>query len=424
MWYDNYCNNSSCWSTTTIRRNPQIISRSSATITSEILLAALSRFSEKGRWLNHMLSSGTSEHRTCRFFRQQWICAMDQHQPQPEYEVGCDSERESLCPQDSERVNKTTPGASSSERLEHQVPGDWLPQTICQVDSSSSSEELMERSTSRNSTILQRISICRARRSTNFTIKYWTVYVQIFVKILPIIRIVCSTLRFGANLRSTDDGIHLELQRITTTSKRWWWIITFFKDARFYTVSTTTSADTDQTQRCIRHARIAGLENIFVPRITLLSNPAAKLMRMWQFTSSQILHCVLDSQIQIHPIIVQRNLRMYWTNMDLSKNWIWQPEKCYSFGTYYQGASTFTSRGIFMNTWKGNFQNLSVTGSYSCQCSTALTGQRKAIQKLVCTKLKRRQHLRPNSSQNIGASWGQRQKVHCGTDIPANLKDN
>ena len=162
----------------------------------------------------------------------------------------------------------------------------------------------------------------------------------------------------------------------------------------------------------------------FVPRITLLSNPAAKLMRMWHFTSSQILHCVLDSQIQIHPTIGQRNLRMYWTNMDLSKNWIWQPEKCYSFGTYYQVLQLLTSRGMFRNTWMSSFQNLSMTGSYSCQCSTALTWQRKAIKKIVCTKLKRRQHLRPNSSQNIGASWGPRQKVRCGTHIPANLKDN
>ena len=253
MWYDNYYNNFSCWSTTTIRRNPQIIFGSSATITSEILLAALSRFSEKGRWLNHMLSSGTSESKTSNSCVEHieddnvgagdWLAQnielgwklyigalpdfSDQHQPQPEYEVGCDSERENLCPQDSERVNKTTPGASSSERLEHQVPGDWLPQKICQVESSSSSKELMDRSTSRKSTILQRISICRARRSTNFTIKYWTVDVQMLVKILPIIRITCSTLRFGATLRSTDDGIHLELQRTTTTAKRWWWRITF-----------------------------------------------------------------------------------------------------------------------------------------------------------------------------------------------------
>ena len=160
MWCDNYYNNFSCWSTTTIRRNPLIIFGSSATITSEILLAALSRFSEKGRWLNHMLSSGTSESKTSNSCAEHteddnvgagdWLAQnielgwrldigalpgfSDQHQPQPEYGVGCDSERENLCPQDSERVNKTTPGASSSERLEHQVPGDWLPQKICQVE--------------------------------------------------------------------------------------------------------------------------------------------------------------------------------------------------------------------------------------------------------------------------------------------------
>ena len=267
MWYDNYCNNSSCWSTTTIRRNP----------TDHFPLKCNNHIRNPVGRSFTIFREGTMA-QSYALFRHIRTSNLQILQTAVNMRHGPTSTTTrvwswmrlrawKLVSARFWRVNKTTPGASSSERLEHQVPGDWLPQTICQVDSSSSSEELMERSTSRNSTILQRISICRARRSTNFTIKYWTVYVQIFVKILPIIRIVCSTLRFGANLRSTDDGIHLELQRITTTSKRWWWIITFFKDARFYTVSTTTSADTDQTQRCIRHARIAGLENIFVQEL-------------------------------------------------------------------------------------------------------------------------------------------------------------
>ena len=46
-------------------------------------------------------------------------------------------------------------------------------------------------------------------------------------------------------------------------------------------------------------------------------------------------------------------------------------------------------------------------GSYSCRCSTILTGQRKAIQKLVS-----------------GAFWRLRQCRRGGTEIPTNPKDN
>ena len=47
---------------------------------------------------------------------------MDFHAvPPPEYQAGCDSMRENLCQRDSERVNRTTPGASSSGQLD--TPG-------------------------------------------------------------------------------------------------------------------------------------------------------------------------------------------------------------------------------------------------------------------------------------------------------------
>ena len=49
-------------------------------------------------------------------------------------------------------------------------------------------------------------------------------------------------------------------------------------------------------------------------------------------------------------------------------------------------------------------------GWYSCLCSTTMNGQRKAIQKLVCTMPKMWQHLRPNCSMDTGASWSPRQK--------------
>ena len=34
------------------------------------------------------------------------------------------------------------------------------------------------------------------------------------------------------------------------------------------------------------------------------------------------------------------------------------------------------------------------------------------------------QHLRPISSQDTGASWGPRQKIRCGTEIPTNIKEH
>ena len=47
----------------------------------------------------------------------------------------------------------------------------------------------------------------------------------------------------------------------------------------------------------------------------------------------------------------------------------------------------------------------------------------KAIQRLVCTTPERWQRLRHKSSQEIGASWGQRQRMRGGTKIPTTHKD-
>ena len=44
-------------------------------------------------------------------------------------------------------------------------------------------------------------------------------------------------------------------------------------------------------------------------------------------------------------------------------------------------------------------------------------------QKLVCTMPRKSQRLRPNSSQDTGASWGPRQKLRGGTEIPTHLRE-
>ena len=87
-------------------------------------------------------------------------------------------------------------------------------------------------------------------------------------------------------------------------------------------------------------------------------------------------------------------------------------------------ASAIQNQEAFKNTWTGKLQNLSMRGSYACLCSTTLDGQRKAKQKLVCTMPQKWQQLRPNSSQDTGASWSSRQKIRGGKQLPTKLKDN
>ena len=109
-------------------------------------------------------------------------------------ELEGDSKREDLCQQASQRVIMTTTGTSGSGQLEvagasssKRSVGTDFPST---ENGSSSTKTLMEKkkSTPRKPIILRRISSRRARKRTNFTIKYWTVFVQDLFKILPIPR--------------------------------------------------------------------------------------------------------------------------------------------------------------------------------------------------------------------------------------------
>ena len=52
------------------------------------------------------------------------------------------------------------------------------------------------------------------------------------------------------------------------------------KNTRLDTVRATTSAITERTQRCMQYAIMSGLETFCWSRITLLSDPAAKLIRI------------------------------------------------------------------------------------------------------------------------------------------------
>ena len=81
-------------------------------------------------------------------------------------------------------------------------------------------------------------------------------------------------------------------------------------------------------------------------RITLLDDPAAKLIRMKFHVFSDCTFVRLRSRIQIHPMIGKQRRRTHGTNMDLSEHSIWLPEKCKSSGTYYVVPLLLTSKDI------------------------------------------------------------------------------
>ena len=308
---------------------------------------------------------------------------MDYHAvPPPEYQAGGDSKRENLCQQYSERVTWTTPRASSSGQLEA-AGASSSGRLVATEDPSSEKKVHLHpnddgRNTSGSSAILHTIS---SWRSTNFTIKYWTVHVQELVNIPPIFKISRSTLRFGAKLQATAYELHLGLQRITKTSKD----LIQAVQRQVKTLIDRKDAHNKQILKDWNTFRWS--------RIMLLSDPAAELIRMKVHVSDSIL-CVGVS------------------NPNPSNNWAtkWQPEKCDSFGTYLQLLRPFKSRSILKKTWTCKLQNLLMRESFSYLCSTTLNGQWKAIQKPVCPTPSKWQHLRPNSSQDTGASCGPRQK--------------
>ena len=120
-----------------------------------------------------------------------------------------------------------------------------------------------------------------------FTI-YWTGYEQNVVKVLPISKISISTFRCGPKLRPTAHELHLGLQRITKTSKGWRW--NFFQG-----------------------------HNIWC---SLYEDNWKKRAK----THTMCKSCRTGTHV--------------WNEHGFVENWIWQPEKCKSFGTYCQGVST------------------------------------------------------------------------------------
>ena len=296
----------------------------------------------------------------------------------------------------------------------YQAPGDGLRQKIIQVKRKFVFiQTLMEKSTLGCSTILQRISSRRARRSATFTIKSWTVRVQDVVNILPIFLMSRSTLRCGVNLRTTAYGLHLGLQRIGKTSKWWRWIKASQGCKIWYR---PTGENTARTQRRIQRADIAGLEHISMVKNYADEWSSSKFDQDESSLVSQILHCALESRIKIHSRIGQCFRRTYGPNMDLSTHSIWHHEKCTSFGTCCEVILLMTSRGMFRNTWTGKLRKPLMRGCKICLRSTTLNGQRKAMQKLCL-----------HNANEVAACHGALsvpRQIRGGTEIPTKLREN
>ena len=200
------------------------------------------------------------------------------------------------------------------------------------------------------------------RRNTKFTIKYWTVFVPDVVNIPPNSRFSSSTLRSGAK-SAPACGLHLGFQRITETSKGWINISTHTRDL-MQSVQRQVKIWIDRKDAPICKSCRTGTH--FVGEGSRCCVIQQQNWSGWTFACSQILHCVLESQIQIHQIIGQRSCRLDGTNMELRNNWIRQPEKCNSCGSYYQVLQPLTSRSIFRHSWMGKIHCISVNESYSC----------------------------------------------------------
>ena len=260
--------------------------------------------------------------------------------PPPEYSVGGDSKREGLCQQDL----KDSPW----RRLEHQAPGNWKRLEHC-----APGDRLL---------LKIRLTLLKWTSAKNFKPQSEEEH-EFYNEILD-----SNFARFGEGPTNLQDfpaqRCHLEpifgglpMGFILADQGS--------RNARSDTVRTTTSENTDRSQRTCKICRTGTFR---WSKITSLSDPAAKFVRIkvYAFSNSTLCWSLESRSIQ--------KLQDVWNEHGLSTNWTWQPDRCDWCGTYYQVLLLLTPRNIFRFTWTGKIQNLSMKGSYSCLCSTTLTG--------------------------------------------------
>ena len=154
----------------------------------------------------------------------------------------------------------------------------------------------MEKRTSESSMILQRISRRRARESTNFTIKCWSICAICGERSYQSSQFTAQRCDLEPDHQRLLMGFVLayqgsrRLQKDRDEQK-------FPKNTRFDTVRTTISENPYPTQRLVQYAILPGLEHISLVKSTLLSDPAAKLIRLKAHVFSDSTLCrILESR--------------------------------------------------------------------------------------------------------------------------------
>ena len=210
-----------------------------------------------------------------------------------ECQAGGDSRRENLCQQDSERVNKTTPGASLGRPIVTEGP-------------SCRKKVHLHPNTEREKYIRKLDD--PAKNSKPQSGDEDEFYNQI-------LNSTCA--KCGCDL-----GLH-------TSSSLW--------------ASSWLTKEHEDFKRMVMKRGFPRTQNLTrVQRLTLLSGPAAKLIRIKVHVFSDSTMCVAVSSPDPSNKWAT-NWRMNGMNMDLSKNGILQPEKCDSCGTYFQVLLPFKS---------------------------------------------------------------------------------
>ena len=115
----------------------------------------------------------------------------------------------------------------------------------------------------------------------------------------------------------------------------------------------------------------------------------------WKSTCSQILRCVLESRIQVHPTVGRQKLDEVWYEHGFDEN------------TYFQVLARLT----FRFTWTGYILNC-LRKRITFMSNFNDIDRTKKSNTDICM------HKVPNSSHNTGASWCLRQKIRGGTQIP------
>ena len=193
----------------------------------------------------------------------------------------------------------------------------------------------------------------------------------------------------------------------------------FSKTTGFNTVPAATSANNDRTHWCIQYAQVLQDWNTFRwARISLLCDPAAKLIRMK-------VHVFSDSTlwVSLESTSIQKIGKQYWrtcgTNMDLSGNNL-AAREVRSFSTYYEVLYHSNQEAC-----SGILEQQANSRIFWREEHLLVNIQRHWLEKgntEIC--LHNATEVGAFASQDTGASGCPRQEIRGGTEIPTNLNEH